>query len=58
MTLSPEQIFVAFKKMEDQGGGFAAHLAAAWFHADSSNKTKIEATWPDLIKKYHEASTR
>ncbi len=32
-------------------GGFAARLAAAWFVADSGNRAKIQATWPELIER-------
>jgi hypothetical protein len=30
-------------------GGFAEALAMAWFRADSINKEKIQATWPELF---------
>ncbi len=30
-------------------GGFAESLAMTWFRADSGNKEKIQATWPDLF---------
>lgn len=30
-------------------GGFAESLSITWFRADSVNKEKIQATWPDLF---------
>ena len=30
-------------------GGFAESLALTWFRADSVNREKIQATWPDLF---------
>jgi hypothetical protein len=30
-------------------GGFAESLALTWFKADTINKTKIQATWPELF---------
>ena len=30
-------------------GGFAESLAITWFRADSVNRDKIQATWPDLF---------
>lgn len=30
-------------------GGFAESLAMTWFRADSVNREKIQATWPDLF---------
>lgn len=30
-------------------GGFAESLAMTWFRADSINREKIQATWPDLF---------
>ena len=30
-------------------GGFAESLALTWFKADSINREKIQATWPELF---------
>jgi len=30
-------------------GGFAESLALTWFRADSVNREKIQATWPELF---------
>ena len=30
-------------------GGFAESLALTWFRADSYNREKIQATWPELF---------
>lgn len=30
-------------------GGFAARLAEAWCHADSGNRAKLEAAFPNIF---------
>ena len=42
----------AAKAMERMGGGFASALAVAYYQADSDNKARILAAWPDLFEKY------
>ena len=42
----------AAKTMERMGGGFASALAVAYYRADSNNKARILAAWPDLFEKY------
>lgn len=32
-------------------GGFAESLALTWFRADSNNREKIQATWPELFER-------
>jgi hypothetical protein len=32
-------------------GGFAESLALTWFRADSYNREKIQATWPELFER-------
>lgn len=45
-----DTIFRRVERMEQgQMGGFASYLATAWFHADSHNRLKLEATWPSLF---------
>jgi hypothetical protein len=47
----------AAKAMEKWGGGFAAALAVAYFHADADNKARILAAWPDLFERYRRMGT-
>lgn len=35
------------------GGSFAQHLARAFKVADSGNRARILAAWPDLFERYH-----
>lgn len=35
------------------GGSFAQHLARAFKVADSDNRARILAAWPDLFERYH-----
>jgi hypothetical protein len=35
------------------GGSFAQHLARAFKVADSDNRARIIAAWPDLFERYH-----
>ncbi len=39
--------------METIGGGFASALAVAYQRADSGNRARIEAAFPDLIERYN-----
>ena len=50
--LTETQLLYAFRLMEKQGGGFASRLAGAWFVADSTNRSRIEEGWSDIIRKY------
>lgn len=38
--------------MQMFGGAFVQYLGALWHHADSINRAKILATWPDLANEY------
>lgn len=42
----------AAQYMERMGGGFASALAVAYYRADSDNRARILAAWPDLFEKY------
>lgn len=44
--------FPAATAMREHGGGFASHLAEAWFFADPDNRARIEAAFPELFEKY------
>jgi len=43
-------------QMRETGGSFARALAAAWYKADSSNKDRIQAAFPDLWIRYAHAA--
>ena len=47
-----EQNHRAARLMEKIGGGFAAALAVAYFHADADNQARILAAWSDLFERY------
>lgn len=38
--------------MEVLGGGFVKSLAACYYRADSSNKPRLEAAFPEYFSKY------
>jgi 2-oxo-4-hydroxy-4-carboxy--5-ureidoimidazoline (OHCU) decarboxylase len=42
----------AVQLMDRMGGGFASALAVAFYRADSDNRARILAAWPDLFEKY------
>lgn len=42
----------AAQLMEQLGGGFAGHIARAYFAADSHNRARLRAAFPDLFTKY------
>jgi hypothetical protein len=42
----------SFELMQRHGGGFCQRLAAAWFAADTGNKARIEAAFPDYLAEY------
>lgn len=39
--------------MEQIGGGFAGHIARAYFAADRHNRARLRAAFPDLFTKYY-----
>lgn len=47
-----EELNAAVRLMARIGGSFAAALAAAYWAADSDNRARILAGWPDLIERY------
>jgi hypothetical protein len=50
--MTEQDLYDAFHLMEALGGGFASRLAKAWFYADSGNRTRIEAAFPEMIGRY------
>lgn len=55
MTHDETLIFV--RTLERFGGGFCAALGDAWIKADSHNRNRLAAAFPDLIKDYGPGST-
>lgn len=48
----PDLTFRAFRFMASGFlGGFAEKLALAWFAADSGNKARVEAAFPELLER-------
>lgn len=43
----------AAQLMEQLGGGFAGHIARAYFSADSFNRARLRAAFPDLFTRYY-----
>lgn len=50
--LTEKEFYSAARVMENSGGSFAGHLAAAWFAADSGNKARIESAFEHLFRKF------
>lgn len=50
--MDPTELHRTFSTMKAYGGGFASHLADAWMYADSANRERIQAAWPELIATY------
>jgi hypothetical protein len=51
-TLSPTELHRTWAAIRDNGGGFCAHLARAWFHADGLNKCRLDAAFKHLLTEY------
>lgn len=50
----PDNYSEMLRCMEKYGGGFAASLAVAWQKANLTNKKRLEAAFPELMKQYSE----
>lgn len=55
--LLEEEVHRAAVAMQNHGGHFAAHLARAWFSADSTNRARLEGAFPDLFYRYSQWPT-
>jgi hypothetical protein len=53
MDLDYEMLWDAAKLMEQQGGGFAACIAQAFFRADSTNRERLLIAFDDLFCKFY-----
>ncbi len=47
-----QTLFDAAMLMQDTGGSFSKHIAAAYFHADSTNREKLLETFSTLFESY------
>lgn len=45
-------IYATIERIETYGGGFAAHLMAAFKKADANNKQRIINAFPELFEEY------
>lgn len=39
--------------MERMGGGFAGHIARAFYAADKENRERLKVAFPDLFTRYY-----
>ena len=53
MDLDYEMLWDAARLMEQQGGGFAACIAQAFFRADASNRERLLIAFDDLFVKFY-----
>lgn len=51
-TLSPVQMHRTWLAAGHHGGGFVRALSHAWLLGDPDNRTRIEATFPEIVAKY------
>ena len=50
--MTPDDANRAAELMTQIGGSFAQHLARAFRVADSDNRARIIAAWPELFERY------
>lgn len=55
---SDDDYLDAAHEMQRMGGGFASCIARAYFAADSSNKERLKAAFPDLFTRYFDEYLR
>ena len=55
---SDDDHLYAAHEMEQMGGSFAACIARAYYCADSSNKERLKAAFPDLFTRYFDEHLR
>ena len=53
MELDYEMLWDAAKLMEQQGGGFAACIAQAFYRADATNRERLVTAFDDLFVKFY-----
>lgn len=50
---SDDDYIHAAQLMEQMGGSFAASIARAYYVADSGNRERLKAAFPDLFTRYY-----
>ena len=58
MDLDLNMRLQAAKCMENEGGGFASHIARAYYRADGSNAEILLTAFDDLFCKYYKEHLR
>ena len=53
IELDYEMLWDAAKLMEQQGGGFAACIAQAFYRADAMNRERLLTAFDDLFVKFY-----
>jgi hypothetical protein len=53
MDLDYEMLWDAARLMEQQGGGFAACIAQAFYRADITNRERLITAFDDLFVRYY-----
>ena len=53
IDLDYDMLWDAAKLMEQQGGGFAACIAQAFYRADSTNRERLITAFDDLFVRYY-----
>lgn len=56
LTMGRDEALKAARVMEDIGGSFAAHLARAFYAADSHNTERLLAAFPEMFERYYQYS--
>lgn len=47
-----DEFMAAAHVMVQEGGGFAGHIAKAYYLADSHNRLRLRSAFPDLFTRY------
>ena len=58
IQLDHDQLLNAARKMEDEGGSFAGHIARAFYVADLTNREKLLSAFDDLFVKFYKTHMR
>ena len=53
MDLDRDMLLDAARLMEQQGGGFAGHIARAFYRADATNRERLLIAFDDLFYKFY-----
>ena len=53
MDLDRDMLLDAARLMEQQGGGFAGHIARAFYRADATNRERLLIAFDDLFCKFY-----